>query len=495
MTMRIRPILGVAMALGLWIVGATGIGAEEFQQIEDIPAHISEAAPAPLDPRQTVGRALAFLETDAAQWREEHGCATCHHGTMTVWALSEAANQGYPVDAEGLAGEVRWTKEQFVSRFSQPRDPRPGWNLVSVPAIYLGVMSQGLSILSRDEINRVAMHLARHQEEDGTWLLPPPANGAPPIWESPETLALWAILAWEPHAPADSEDAAAARAGREKALSWLAETASSETAQAIALRLLLDVRTAKPVERIRPGIDRLLALQNSDGGWSQAQGASSDAFATGQTLWALSFAGVASDCAEIGRAVSFLVRTQREDGSWPMTSRNHPGVETTRDPIRDPVPITYFGSAWATLGLVRTVPAPPDTAARQQRAFDKVRSFHGKYDVDEASPDRPVVRVDLRFYEVSDQELSDFADVLQAFPRLESLQLKSTKITDAGLAHLKALPRLRSLALENAAISDAGLEHVAALTCLEELDLQGTRVTDAGVEGILRALPNLKVHR
>jgi hypothetical protein len=46
------------------------------------------------------------------------------------------------------------------------------------------------------------------------------------------------------------------------------------------------------------------------------------------------------------------VGAQKDDGSWPMTARSHPGAT----PSKNPVPITYFGSAWATLGLMRWVP-------------------------------------------------------------------------------------------------------------------------------------------
>src|SRR5262249_54691757 len=158
----------------------------------------------------------------------------------------------------------------------------------------------------------------------------------------------------------------------------------------------------------------------------------SDAYATGQSLYVLGFAGVESSRPEIRRAVSFLLATQQGDGSWPMTSRNHPGVKTTRNPIRNPVPITYFGSAWATLGLVRSVPVAADTAERQQHAIDVIRAFHGKYDPDAASPVLPVVRVDLRSYDLDDQEFANVTRALQAFPRLTALQFKSTKITDAG---------------------------------------------------------------
>ena len=89
--------------------------------------------------------------------------------------------------------------------------------------------------------------------------------------------------------------------------------------------------------------------------------------ATGQVLWALSFVPTGNHHEAIGRAISFLVGTQQESGAWTMTARYHPDGDITKP--RYMVPITYFGSAWATLGLVRFVPAPPDTPARRQRAF------------------------------------------------------------------------------------------------------------------------------
>jgi len=53
--------------------------------------------------RKAADRGLAFLVDDAVKWRKERQCATCHHGTMTVWALSEAKSQGYTIDTNSLA--------------------------------------------------------------------------------------------------------------------------------------------------------------------------------------------------------------------------------------------------------------------------------------------------------------------------------------------------------------------------------------------------------
>src|SRR5262249_25461516 len=108
----------------------------------------------------------------------------------------------------------------------------------------------------------------------------------------------------------------------------------------------------KPAKALRPRIDRFLARQNADGGWGQLKDLPSDAYATGQALYVLSLAGVGNDQAEVRRGVAFLLAGQKEDGSWPMKGRARPGAT----PSKLLVPITYFGSAWGTLGLIRSVP-------------------------------------------------------------------------------------------------------------------------------------------
>ena len=283
-------------------------------------------------------------------------CATCHHGTMTVWALSEAKARGYPVAAETLADMTKWTKER-IKDIDKPRDTRPGWSMVNTPALYLATMAQavpGQEAVSADELKQIAGHLVRHQETDGSWAwsLAPAKNRPPPVFESDEVVTLLAHLALAPHVPADPKAKSDARDSREMASVWLLKAKPSETTQWLAIRLFRDVRAGVPSTDLQPRIEHLLARQNKDGGWGQDKDLPSDAFATGQALYFLSLAGVKPDRTELQRGVSFLVGSQKEDGSWPMKSRSHPSAT----PMTNPVPITYFGSAWATLGLVRAVP-------------------------------------------------------------------------------------------------------------------------------------------
>src|SRR3989442_1439043 len=62
--------------------------------------------------------------------------------------------------------------------------------------------------------------------------------------------------------------------------------------------------------------------------------------------------GVKSDRAELERTRAFLLANQNEDGFLADDSPTAPGEK----PATNPAPITYLGSAWATLGLMWTVP-------------------------------------------------------------------------------------------------------------------------------------------
>jgi len=54
--------------------------------------------------------------------------------------------------------------------------------------------------------------------------------------------------------------------------------------------LLFGVRTGKSEAQIQQDRDAVLKRQNADGGWSPLKDLPSDAYATGQALWVLSFA-------------------------------------------------------------------------------------------------------------------------------------------------------------------------------------------------------------
>lgn len=293
------------------------------------------------DATTAIRRGLQFLEKDSAKWRKEHKCSTCHHGTMTAWVYAEAGLQGYAVKPETAAETFRWAKERWMQRADKPRDKRPGWSMVSTPLIYFALMAQCVpeqKAVTADDLRRIAGHIVRHQETDGSWAWSsaPPKNRPPPFFESDEIATRLAYMALRPQVPADPQQKSAAREARAKAAAWLKKTKPADTTQAAALRLLMTIRGGAPAKTIEADVAKFLQRQNKDGGWGQLRGLSSDAYATGQALYILRLAGVKGKRKELQRGVAFLIANQRADGSWPMKSRSHPGAT----PMKNPVPIT-----------------------------------------------------------------------------------------------------------------------------------------------------------
>jgi hypothetical protein len=265
---------------------------------------------------------------------------------MTVWALNEAKSQGFTVREEALKEFTQWTKGRFVGKNLDAPKGGPTENISMVP-VYLGLMARTAprqESLSADDQKRMAAYLARWQEADGSWKLPSQKELARPFFESVEIVTLLTYLAVAAQVP-DGPSESPVRASRDKAAEWLRKTKPGDSTQTLAVRLLVDSQTGALPKSVPPGVAALLQRQHADGGWGQEKDLPSDAYATGQALYALSLAGVANDQEGIRRGVAFLIATQKEDGSWPMKSRHKKDNNVG--------PITYFGSTWATLGLMR----------------------------------------------------------------------------------------------------------------------------------------------
>jgi hypothetical protein len=219
----------------------------------------------------------------------------------------------------------------------------------------LAVAAQSLPALTegqKQSLTIIAEEIVKKQQADGSWEFLATLR-RPPINESQTTDAAWIIMALQgqtgPGAPKVQREVLA------KAIAWLDAAKRSELHQDKVLKVLVGVRSGKPRKTLQPPIDDLLALQRTDGGWSQTvPEPKSDAFATGQTLYVLSLAGFTAEQPEIKRGIDFLVATQKPDGRWPMISRSTPNGEPGSAKLL--TPITCAASSWATLGLVRLVP-------------------------------------------------------------------------------------------------------------------------------------------
>jgi hypothetical protein len=92
---------------------------------------------------------------------------------------------------------------------------------------------------------------------------------------------------------------------------------------------------ASASETAKKAAHALSALQCADGGWSQFPGLESDAYATGQALYALRISGrVPATDAVHRKGIDYLLTTQAVDGSWQTGSSIGAQLHRTRFPRR-----------------------------------------------------------------------------------------------------------------------------------------------------------------
>jgi hypothetical protein len=343
-----------------WFVTILGLGLSRLA-LADEPAPVPAATPQRV--KQTVERALAYMQAESADWLNTRKCAACHHAGMPLWALSEAERHGYAVDRkflsetfESLLGSRdKLLASKIFPNPADPPDPRPQGRGLNMGLPFLAIAAQSLPSLpegQKQSLKLIAEEIVKKQQPDGSWEFFQTLR-RPPINESQTTDAAWIIMALAGKTGADGPEPE--RAALSKANAWLDAAKPSDIHQDKVLRVLLGARSGKPREAMQGAIDELLALQRPDGGWSQTVPEwTSDAFATGQTLYVLSLAGYTAEQPQIKRGIGFLVATQEPEGSWPMRSRSTPNGEPGSATLLTPIKCT--AAAWATLGLASLVP-------------------------------------------------------------------------------------------------------------------------------------------
>jgi hypothetical protein len=134
-------------------------------------------------------------------------------------------------------------------------------------------------------------------------------------------------------------------------------TAQPHDTQDHAFKLLGLVWTNAAHEDIAVESAQLLALQRADGGWSQTPLMKTDAYATGQALYALRLAGTAPSTAPYKAGAQYLLRTQQVDGSWFVPTRGfgfQPFAEYGFPHGRSQF-LSAAATSWAVIALAETM--------------------------------------------------------------------------------------------------------------------------------------------
>jgi len=303
-----------------------------------------------------VERGIGFLTKEAVNWIHDKKCASCHHAPMMLWSLGEARDRGFTIDTAAYEEVAKFSLTPFAQPAADPAAPAPATPVagapeekkVSLPIIYLALSSRGAAVddpLYKSAAAQFSANFKAKLNDENHW---DPKFSRPPVFDEPTITTLFAILATESPALRDDADLAPLR---EKALASLANS-KLESNQALNLQLLVNEAQPKPGFDAASVRERLLQQQKEDGSWSQMPEMDGDAYATGQTLYALSHAGIDAQHPAVDRARQFLLSKQQADGSWAMNSRPFGPEGKIAQDLR---PIAYYGTAWATLGLLQSI--------------------------------------------------------------------------------------------------------------------------------------------
>ena len=322
---------------------------------------VAQAASAQTLPetRSAVTRALPILQRSAASFVAQRACVSCHHNSLTVLTLRLARERGFAVDATTLdAVEARTFRElRAANAFDDAvqaanlSDPTPNDSYMLVAAHAAGIR--------RDLTTGVyARRIARWQR-DGHWIT---SDFRPPHSSSLFTATATAIRTLQFYMPDEmsEEREVAMRRTRD----WLIATRPQSTEDA-AFRVMGLVWTSAAPDQVQAAARDLVGRQRSDGGWPQLSRYESDAYSTGEALYALREAAIPVSDPAWQKGLKFLVSTQARDGTWHVRTRMISPAEVSPEYFSTGFPygkdefLSYAGSCWAVMALLSALPEKP----------------------------------------------------------------------------------------------------------------------------------------
>ena len=326
-----------------------------------VMARALAATPAP-EVRQAITRALPILQRSAAEFVAKRACVSCHHNILPILMLHLARDRGIATDAAVL----RAVEDKTLRALSGPaalddaiqaatlNDPTPNDSFLLMAAHSAGIEA-GL-------VPEVYARRLLGWQRDGHWVT---SDFRPPHSSSVFTATATAVRAISLYLP--EELRLEREAGFRQARHWLLATRPASTEDA-TFRVLGLVWAGAPAAEIDTARKDLLGGQLSNGGWAELPGYPAEAYSTGEALFALEEAGAAANARPIERGLRFLVATQAPDGSWRVHTRMispaevSPAYFSTGFPYGKDEYISYAGSCWAVMALLRALPAKASPA-------------------------------------------------------------------------------------------------------------------------------------
>jgi ankyrin repeat protein len=302
---------------------------------------------------EAAAHGIAAIQRSQEVWQEEQECSSCHHQFQPAIAFAVARAHGVAVNEAIATANAPLMVSDDVDvalQFDNVIEPalQEGYRLLAAHAAGIEP-NLGTALMARFLIAR--------QRPAGDWS---GLNQRPPSSSSDfakTAIGLRAVQLFHHRA-----DAQIARDSVARAAAWLRSHKAPDTEGRTYQLLGLHWTGSDRATRVRLARE-LIATQRSDGGWGSIDGRASEAYSTGEVLFALREAGdVATSNVSWQRGLAFLMRTQAVDGSWHVPSRLHyparlsPPYFDSGYPYDHDQFISVAGAAWAVMALAQALP-------------------------------------------------------------------------------------------------------------------------------------------
>jgi hypothetical protein len=304
--------------------------------------------------KAAIDRGLPLIQKSLEEYPKHRACFSCHHQAVPVIALALAKERGFAITEETLRDPAEHTQSDLLSEIESYRKGQGQGGGVTRAGYALWTL-QASGWEGDEATAAVIQFLLKRDNERDYWK---ESSNRPPSEASTFTTTYVAIRALQAYGFDEQKPRIAQRI--QKARRWLEETSPKDTEDRV-FRLLGLKAASSEKERIQAAVKDLMQTQYADGGWSQRDGHEPDAYATGSVIFALRTAGgLPAEAPEIRNGLAFLLRTQRDDGSWYVPSRSKPFQPYFESgfPYRKDQFISMAASSWAVAALLLGGPEP-----------------------------------------------------------------------------------------------------------------------------------------
>ncbi len=300
----------------------------------------------------SITKSFTLLQKSGETFIKQAKCASCHHSTLTSMIAGKMMEKGI-TGVDTTAGMRVFAMDNTLAFVANP-------NLINqfVPAKFLApyvLLGLNAEKFPADFNTDLAVdYLISQALPDGSFKA---EYARVPLEMGDIHLTAFSIRAIQLYA--SPSKAASVKQLVIRTQQWL-EKQQPTNQQELAFQLL-GMRWCDGSKAAKTAVaTKLTAMQKEDGGWSQLPTMKSDAYATGQALYALSESGIINPGSEVyEKGINYLLQTQDESGAWIVATRSNPiqpFINSGFPPYDENQYISAAATNWAALALVNALP-------------------------------------------------------------------------------------------------------------------------------------------